>query len=254
MAQDFNSFCNLMKKSDEKRILNMKKVMKRTFLIVLGCLLCGIMKAQQQQKLFEEFRREAGDHAEMFLGKIERGYPPAIYMNLPYWTFDDFVQGDVLYNGMLYQNVRIRYDAYLKQLVVNTPVKHSKVYIPMSKVEKFVLEGIEFERRDGEFVAILYNSPRMELVERLSITVKERFVENSKVQYEFRHEPEYRVLRDGQMYEVNKLKSVLKLFPDLKKELKQFAKMHYLEFKEHRQSSLISMIKYADELLDKSVN
>ena len=73
----------------------MKKVMKRTFLIVLGCLLCGIMKAQQQQRLFEEFLREAGDHAEMFQGKIEYGYPPNIYLNLPYWTFDDFVQGDV---------------------------------------------------------------------------------------------------------------------------------------------------------------
>ena len=35
------------------------------------------MKAQLQQKLFDEFRREAGDHAEMFLGKIEQGYPPS---------------------------------------------------------------------------------------------------------------------------------------------------------------------------------
>lgn len=232
----------------------MKKVMKRTFLIVLGCLLCGIMKAQQQQKLFEEFLREAGDHAEMFQGKIEYGYPPNIYLNLPYWTFDDFVQGDVLYNGMLYRNVRIRYDAYLKQLVVNTPEKHSKICIPMSKVEKFVLEGIEFERRNGEFMAVLYNGHRMELVERLPVTMKEKLVENSKVQYEFRQEPEYLLLRDGQVYEVDKLKSVLKLFPQLKKELKQFAKMHYLEFKEHRQSSLVSLIKYADELLDKSVN
>lgn len=228
--------------------------MKRTFLIFLGCLLGGIMRAQLQQKLFDEFRRDAGDHAEMFLGKIEQGYPPNIYMNHPYWAFNDFVQGDVLYNGMLYQNVRIRYDAYLKQLIVNTPEKHSKVYIPMSKVETFVMEGVEFARRIDEFMAIHYKGRRIELVERLGITLKERLVENSGVQYEFRHHPQYLVIREGQVSEVDKLKSVLKLFPGLKNELKQFAKMHYLDFKEHRRSSLVSLIKYADELLDKPVN
>lgn len=228
--------------------------MKRTFLILLGCLLGGIMRAQLQQKLFDEFRRDAGDHAEMFLGKIERGYSPTLYMNQPYWIFDDFVQGDVLFNGMLYKDVRIRYDAYLKQLIVNTPEKHSKVYIPMSKVETFVMEGVKFARKNDEFMAVHYNSHRMELVERLAITLKERLVDNSRVQYEFRHNSQYLVIRGGQVYEVDKLKSVLKLFPELKKELKQFAKMYYLDFKEHRQSSLVSLIKYADELLDKPVN
>ena len=228
-------------------------MIKRTFLIVLGCLFCGIMKAQQHQVLFDEFRREAGDHAEMFLGKIERGYPSTVYMNQPYWISNDFVSGDVVFKGMLYQNVQIRFDAYLQQLVVNTPEKHSNVCIPMASVERFVLGGFEFTRRNNEFVALLFTSPQMELVEQLPITVKELFVENAKVQYEFNHNFKYWLLRDGQMYEVDKLKSVLKLFPEHKKELKSFAKTHYLDFKVHRQSSLVSLIKYADELLAKAV-
>ena len=231
----------------------MKVMMKRTFLIVLGCLFVGIMKAQQHQMLFDEFRREAGDHAEMFLGKVERGYPSSVYMNHPYWVSDDFVSGDVVFKGMLYQNVQIRFDAYLQQLVVKTPDKHSNVCIQMASVERFVLGDIEFSRRNNEFVAILFNSSRMELVEQLPITVKELFVDNAKVQYEFNHNFKYWVLRDGQKYEVDKLKSVLKLFPEYKKELKSFAKTHYLDFKTHRQSSLVSLIKYADELLAKSV-
>jgi hypothetical protein len=55
------------------------------------------------------------------------------------------------------------------------------------------------------------------------------------------------------MYEVNGMRSVLKLYPELEKELKRFVKMNHLNFKENRQYSLISMVKYADELLAKSL-
>lgn len=229
-------------------------MMKRIYLMIVGCLLVGSMKAQQHQKLFDEFRREAGDQAEMFVGKVERGYPPTVYVNHPYWLFDDFFPGDVMFDGRLYRGVPLRYDAYLQQLVVNTPVKRSNVCVPMNRVEKFVLGGTEYARRNGEFMAILVSTPRMELVEQVRVTMKEDFVDNAKVQYEFKRQVKYFVLRGGQVHEVDKLKSVMKLFPGLKKELKRFAKMHYLEFKEHRQSSLITVIKYADELLTQPVN
>lgn len=222
-------------------------MMKRTLFLIAGCLMCGKMNAQHQQ-LFDEYRRKAGDQAEMFVGKVEPGYPPTIYYSHPYWLFDEFFPGEVVFNGLLYRNVPVRYDAYLKQLVVNTPVKRSNVYVPMHLVEKFVLGGTEYSRRNGEIMAILFSSPRMELVEQVNIELKEKFVDNIKM-YDFKREVKYYVLRGGQMYEVNKLKSVLKLFPGRQKMLRRYAKERSLDFKIHRQSALIAMIKYADELL-----
>ena len=163
---------------------------------------------------------------------------------------DEFVPGDIVFNGRLYRSVPLRFDAFLQQLVVNTPVKRSNIMVPMERVEKFVVDGIEYSRRNDEFVAILYSSPRMELVEQVHVTVKEGLIDNARVQYEFKRNVKYYLLRGGQMLEVGNLKSVMKLFPGLKKELKSFAKMHYLDFKVHRQSSLISTIKYADGLLN----
>ena len=224
------------------------KMMKKTLLLIVGCLMCGKMHAQHQQ-LFDEYRRKAGDQAEMFVGKVEPGYPPTIYYNHPYWMFDEFFPGEVVFKGRLYRNVPVRYDAYLKQLVVNTPVKRSNVYVPMHLVEKFILGGTEFSRRNGEIMAILFSSSRMELVEQVNIILKQEFVENSKVMYDFQRDVKYYILRGGQMYEVDKLKSVLKLFPGRKRMLKRFAKEQSLDFRKHRQFSLISMIRYADELL-----
>ena len=224
------------------------KMMKKTLLLIVGCLMCGKMHAQHQQ-LFDEYRRKAGDQAEMFVGKVEPGYPPTIYLAHPYWLFDEFFPGDVVYNGLLYKGVPVRYDAYLKRLVVNTPVKRSNVYVPMHLVEKFTLGGTEFSRRNGEIMAILFSSPRMELVEQVNITQKENIVAKNQVMYDFNRDVRYYVLRGGEVYEVDKLKTVLKLFPGREKMLKRFAKEQALDFKMHRQFSLISMIRYDDELL-----
>lgn len=220
--------------------------MKRIFLLAIGCLICGVMKAQHQQ-IFDEFRQEVGDQAEMFAGKVEPGYPSTVYINHPYWLTDNFSQGDVVFRGLTYRNVSVRYDAYLKQLVVNTPVKRQNVSVPMDLVEKFTLGGIRYERRKGEFMAILYSSPRIELVQQMNVMMREKLVDNVKVQYEFKSTMKYCLYRDGQVYEVTNLKSVSKLYPHLKKELKQFAKKYHLDFKENRQLSLGTLVKYADE-------
>lgn len=221
-------------------------MMKRIFLLAIGCLICGVMKAQHQQ-IFDEFRQEVGDHAEMFAGKVEPGYPSTVYINHPYWLTDNFSQGDVVFRGLTYRDVSVRYDAYLKQLVVKTPVKRQNVSVPMDLVEKFTLGGIRYERRKGEFMAILYSSPRIELVQQMNVMMREKLVDNVKVQYEFKPTMKYCLYRDGQVYEVTNLKSVSKLYPHLKKELKQFAKKYHLDFKENRQLSLGTLVKYADE-------
>ena len=230
-----------------------KKNMKSIFILSIGCLLCGSLKAQHQQ-LFDEYCREAGDQAELFVGKIETGYPSMIYTNHPYWSSQDYCTGEVVYQGMLYKNVSLRYDAYLKQLVVNTPIKRSNVYVPMDRVERFKLEGTEYARRNGEFVAILFSSPRMELVEQVQIALKEQLVDNEKVKREFKREVKYYLLRAGQTHEVSKLKTVMKLFPGRGKTLKSFAKMHHLDFGVFRQSSLTTLVKYADELVQQPLN
>lgn len=228
-------------------------MIKRIFLIAFGCFICGVLKAQRQQ-IFDEYRMEAGDQAEMFVGKLEMGYSSTVYMNSPYLFSDDFVMGDVMYNGLLYQDVPIRYDGYLKQLVVNTPVRHLNICVSMHLVDKFTLDGIDYERRDGDFVALLFDSSHMELIEQVNVSVKDVYLSQVSFKHGFVHNVKYYVLRDGQKHEVDKLQSVLKLYPTIKKELKRFAKMYHLDFREHRRSSLISVMKYADELLTQSLN
>lgn len=225
--------------------------MKHIFLSIMGCLFCGLVSAQEQ-RLFDEYLREVGDRAEMFVGKMEPGYAAAVFINHPYWLSEEFLVGEVRYKGLLYKNVLLRYDAFLKQLVVKTPEKQSNVNIPMSVVEGFTIGGTVYEEHDGEFMAILYKGSRVGLLEQMHIKLNEN-MNHTNLQYEFRRNVNYYLLSDGRMFEVNNMRSVLKHYPGLEKELKLFAKMNKLNFKENRQYSLISMVKYADELLAKSL-
>ena len=101
--------------------------MKHIFLWMLGCLFCGVVNAQEHRR-FDEFLREAGDRAEMFVGKMVTGYASTVFINHPYWLSDEFLVGEVRYKGMLYKNVLLRYDAFLNQLVVKTPEMQANVY------------------------------------------------------------------------------------------------------------------------------
>ena len=224
--------------------------MKHIFLWMLGCLFCGVVNAQEQ-RLFDEYLREAGDRAEMFVGKMETGYASTVFINHPYWLSDEFLVGEVRYKGMLYKNVLLRYDAFLNQLVVKTPEKQANVYIPMHAVEGFSIGGLVYAKHDDEFMAVHYDGSHMELLEQMRVKMKEN-MNHENLQYEFKRNVNYYLLNDGRMYEVTNMRSVLKLYPGLEKELKRFSKMNNLNFKENRQSSLVSLVKYADELLSKS--
>lgn len=225
--------------------------MKHIFLWMLGCLFCGVVNAQEQ-RLFDEYLREAGDRAEMFVGKMETGYASTVFINHPYWLSDEFLVGEVRYKGMLYKNVLLRYDAFLNQLVVKTPEKQANVYIPMHAVEGFTIGGLVYAKHDGEFMAVHYDGSQMELLEQMRVKMKEN-MNHENLQYEFKRNVNYYLLNDGRMYEVTNMRSVLKLYPGLEKELKRFSRMNNLNFKENRQSSLVLLVKYADELLSKSL-
>ena len=225
----------------------------RFFIVLLfGLSWLGVSVNAQEYHIFKEFRDEAGDHSQLYVGKVESGYPSTKYSNHPYWTGDEFVSGENLYNGLLYKDVHLRFDAYLQQLVVRTPEKRANVCVVMDSVEKFSIGNIEFVRRNDKFQALLYQSSRMELVELVRVSQNEEIIDKALAQYKFKRDVKYNVLRGGQVYEVRKLKTVLNLFPELKKELKRFAKTRHLNFKEHRQSALIAVLKYADDLVAQS--
>lgn len=222
--------------------------MTRIFFFVLCCICFCQATVAQYQKTFDVYRQEAGEYASLFRGKLERGYPSFEYANHPYWSDDSFSHGDVLYNGLLYTNLSIRFDTFLNQLIVRTPNRNVPVWVDMSAVAYFTLEQLRFVRQGETFVALHYDSPRVKLVQRAECTFGIPITKNGVSYKNFKRTSRYWLQRGDESYEVKSLSSVLKHFPSEKKLLKQFAKEQHLNFKEDRAAALTALIGYADRI------
>lgn len=221
----------------------------RLLLLFILCSACTGLKAQQE--LIDAFHKKAGSHASLFVGKVEYGYPSSRYANHPYWNDNRFYIGEVLFDGMWYKNLLMRYDTHLRQLAVMTPDKRMTVLVDMRKVSGFILDGTPFVKEHDMYVAELYCGKSLRLIRQTDCSLSTSELRDKASYRKFSRSVCYLLYMGDDVQEIKSKSSVLKLFPKHKKALNQFAKKRSLDFKNHRQEALRLLVAYADELEQK---
>lgn len=225
---------------------------KRLILMLLlcgGCSVASWAQADARQEVFDAYRAQAGDGALLFYGKVASEYLPQQYDNHPYWESAEFQPGAICLNGLRYNDLLLRYDAYLHRLSVLAPQSRIAVYVDMDKVDYFVRRGVAFERRDNKFVARLYDSPQMKLVKQVSCSMGTSIVRDLISYKTFDRSVRHILILDGKEHMVSSRSSVLKLFPVHKKALKRFSKEQNLDFRSRRSESLQALVAEANRLI-----
>ena len=154
---------NLM--SPSSCISNSDMSSKGIFLSWLSCLLLTFAPSLKAQT-FEQYLQAAGDHAVLYHGRIEPGFPSKAWVNHPYWDSKEFVRGDVCFEGRLYRNVWLRYDIYRNWLAVLSPVKGINILPDQDKIDYFVIDGKPFVPINGHYNQILREGRHVALVHR----------------------------------------------------------------------------------------
>lgn len=220
-----------------------------------GALLSSVYAQEEtdaRQRVFDAFRKEAGDCALLYNGKIADEYIAQHYDNHPYWESAEFHPGAIFFNGHLYKDQQLRYDAYTHELTVITPESNVAIYVDMDKVDYFVRRGVKFVRRDNKFVALLHESPQLVLQQQVVCSPAPAVVKDYVSYKRFERSVRYFLcLTNGETYQVSNRSSVLKLFPEYKKELKKYASDHRLNFRHARAEALTMLIAEADRLTSK---
>jgi len=75
------------------------------------------------------------------------------------------------------------------------------------------------------------------------------YLEKNQLTYGFSHKIQYYLFYNNQYYPVKNKNLFLKLFPQHKKQINQFAKSHKLNFKKNADESLTSLAGYCEELI-----
>lgn len=220
--------------------------MRKYLALFAGMLLAVNTYAQQDE--MSRYQNEAGDFAALYQGKTESEFNPFLFTNHPFLDTDEYQAGDISYCGVVYRNVPMRYNALEQTLSVQTPEKGIKITPEQNSIDWFRLRGDLYlhDEQNGGFCAILVQKKNLVLRRIVSVHVQNGVVIiNDKYHNRFSITEKLVLDANGKETTVKKLNDLCKLFPQKKKELKQFAKQHNLSFKENtRTQSMKQCVEY----------
>ena len=232
---------------NKKRLLARKYKDVKKYCFVFACFMMIVQNLKAQ-----EYFSSASDFARLYIGEVEPQYLLSAWRDNPYYKgTTDLYEGRISYHGVVYDHVKLRFDQLEQRVVILSPVGSVFCIPEQEHIDWFEMDGRRYvhDPEDGSRYAALlsdgstngtrlYHSVWKVLSgEKASEERKYQKVLNTKEHYTL-------VTPDGEMYHVNRAADVAKLFPEQKKQIKQFAKKNRLSFsKNKRQSSLVKVVE-----------
>lgn len=146
----------------------------------------------------------------------------------------------------------MRLDLYRDELTVFSPDKPYRVVLEKEKLNYAVINGFTIvtsvqDPEPGEKYMVLIDDGIYPFVKKYYVTVKNE-LSNIDVKRHFRVQEQYFIYINGTAYPVKNKNSLLKHFPDRKKELNEYAKQHRLNFKAHFEQSVATLVNHYENL------
>ena len=218
----------------------MKKI-----LLALACMMAIVQNAKAQ-----EYFSSASDFARLYVGAVEPQYQLWLWHDIPYYKGNtELYKGRISYHGIVYDDVQLRFDQ-LKQLVIVLPPGKKALCLPEQKyVDWFEMDGHRYVHDpedstryaallcDGSANGIgLYHSA-------WKIHSGDRNYGGKIFLKTLSTEEHYTLITpDGVMHHVKRASDVAKLFPEQRKQIKQYARKNHLSFsRKKRESSLATL-------------
>ncbi len=215
-------------------------------MLVFACIMAVVQTVGAQT-----YFSAASDFARLYVGPVEPQYSKTLWHDLPYYQGNtNMYKGRVSYHGVVYDDVQLRFDQ-LKQCIIVLPPGEKAFCIPEQEyVDWFEMDGhryvhdVEDSLRyasllcDGTANGIrLYHSV-------WKVFDRERTFGGKKYLKTLATKEHYTVVTaDGTMYHVKRAKDVAKLFPEQKKQIKQFVRNNRLSFsRRERENSLMRLV------------
>ncbi len=214
--------------------------------MAIACMMMAVVQHVGAQGYFSS----ASDYARLYVGAVEPQYPKTVWHDMPYYKGStDVYNGRVSYHGVVYDKVQLRFDQLKQQVVVLSPVGSVFCVPEQEYIDWFEMDGRRFvhvpedslgyaaQLSDGSTNGIqLYHCEWKVLGGEDVIGKKYKKVLGTEERYLL-------ITPDGEKHYVKGASDVAKLFPEQKKELKQFAKSNRLSFsKGNRETSLAKVV------------
>ena len=219
----------------------------KKYLLIIVCMAAIVHGAGAQ-----EFIPSASDYARLYVGAVEAQYQKWLWHDCPYYKDNtDTYTGRVSYYGVVYDNVELRYDQFNKRLVVLTPGGKFFCVPEQEHVDWFEMDGHRYVHDPEDSLRYAYmlcdgasNGIRLYRSE-WKIYDGERVFGRNNYQKILSTKHHFALVTpDGAIHHVKRASDVIKIFPEQKKQIKQFVRRNHLSFgKRERERSLARLVE-----------
>ena len=231
----------------------MKRVL--AYLLSFGVFICCPHSYSQDNPVMH-YLQKASEYAEIYNGKMETPYNPAIYENLPYFMNDDYTETAITYRKNSYPGQRARLDLYREQLILMLPEKRYGIIVDPRYVDKVTMYNKSFiwltPPKDSKLKAGYYilslEGENIQLLCKEIITTNSKNESHNVISYFIRKQRFYVACND-RYYQVKKAGSFAKIFPEHKRQINMFTRYNGLNFRQYKEDSMAVLAGYCDELI-----
>jgi hypothetical protein len=200
----------------------------------------------------QEYFSSASDYARLYVGALETQYPKSFWYDVPYYKgTTDMYDGRISYYGVVYDHVLLRFDQLKQRVVVVSPVKQYYCLPEQEHIDWFEMDGHRYvhDPEDSTRYSSILCDGSTNGIQLYHCVWKEnsrdKKVDEKKYLKGLATKDHYTIITpDGGMYHVKRAKDVAELFPEQKKQIRQFAKQNRLSFsKREREKSLVRLVE-----------
>ena len=220
--------------------------MKKYF-FVFACFMMIVQNLKAQ-----EYFSSASDFARLYIGEVEPQYLVSAWRDIPYYKgTTDLYEGRISYHGVVYDHVKLRFDQLEQRVVILSPIGNVFCIPEQKHINWFEMDGRRYvhdPEDDSRYAALLSdgsaNGTRLYHSVWKVLNGESTFGERKYRKYLATKEHYTIVTPDDRVYHVRSASNIAKIFPEQKKEIKQFAKKNRLSFsKSKRESSLVKVVE-----------
>ena len=217
----------------------------KKYVLALACVISGVQTTEAQ-----EYFSSASDFARLYVGEIEPQYQMWTWKDSPYYKDDpEMYKGRISYHGVVYDNVQMRFDLYKQQLAVLTPQSNMLCLPEQKYIDWFEMDGHRYVHDPEDSLRYAYilsdgskNGVQLYRSSYKIFSGEKDFGDKMMLKTLSPREHYLLVTPDGAMHHVKKAKDVAQIFPEQKKQIRQYARRNHLSFsRRNREESLTTL-------------
>ena len=231
----------------KKRLLARKYKDVKKYFFVFVCIMMVVQNVNAQ-----EYFSSASDFARLYIGEVEPQYLLSAWRDIPYYKgTTDLYEGRISYHGVVYDHVKLRFDQLEQRVVILSPIGNVFCIPEQKYIDWFEMDGQRYEHDpedDARYAALLSdgsaNGTRLyhsvwKVVSGENANEARKYQKNLAIKEHFTI-----VTPDDRVYHVKSASNIAKIFPEQKKEIKQFTRQQQLSFtKNMREYSLMRVVE-----------